>query len=354
KAWEKHGEDFENRERKLFDEEVAEFEELGVALLKEGEEALARPLLLRAWLLDGDREKAARALGLKKLAHSFAVPKTQKAVTGNPGVSGEGESGLLGSVLGVRTTVRSCGSAAAEITGSAEKAVQLARLGHQAQVLTACRFRQTLARPGWVILVVARDEEQWNRFVDGMGVADPQNAIAKRIGSLSGAAPRLFMACRGGSNTLFAHAVAEFVLFFGSDNECPAWLHEAVGVDTSITLLGQPGTPCIAYESSTGLQMKDALSDHRQWARLMLRRAAAGDMAKLPQLVYAQIQAMGPEDVMASWLYYRYLLLEFPDGLGKYLEAVASGDDPEENFADGFDESAQYVMDEFVALFLGE
>ncbi|MEN8150308.1 MAG: hypothetical protein ABFS86_10820, partial [Planctomycetota bacterium] len=42
KAWEKPGDDVENRERKLFDEEVAEFEELGVALLKEGEEALAR------------------------------------------------------------------------------------------------------------------------------------------------------------------------------------------------------------------------------------------------------------------------------------------------------------------------
>ena len=149
-SWDKHGEEFEKRERKLFDEEVTELEKLGVMLAKEGEKQLARPLLLRAFLLDGEREAAARALGLEKLGHSFAIPATQKAVTGNPGIDAEGERGMLGPVVGARTTVRSCGSVTAEISGSAESAAHLARLGHQAQVLASSRFGLEPARPGWV------------------------------------------------------------------------------------------------------------------------------------------------------------------------------------------------------------
>lgn len=361
-AMEKHGKDLTDREAEVLAKETRAFEELGAELIAEGETGLGRALCLRAHLLSPELQKAAEGAGLEKFAHGWVTPEMSKALRDIPEVERLDMRGTLGGALDINTVIRRCGAATAETVGSASAAEELARLGHRATLLVTKRFGIPTRPPGWVQLIVASTQSQFQSFLDRSGAfQEPMLSTLKALGTARAYSPRHFSSsfCGGVGDPLicaelFIHAAAEDVLIFEIGVESPAWLSEAVGVDANLILRGAPGPLCLVYEQSTGLNMKEMLENPADWPRALLRQAILGTLPHLNLLIRAQYQALSPEDVVAAREYYRYLLLTHREGLGAYLKKHGEGLDPEKAFAEAFGISAEAAEAEFVRALTGE
>jgi hypothetical protein len=354
-AMEKHGEELKTREREVLGEEVSAFEVLGLALIAEGEAELGHKLCFRAHLLAPTREGAAEGIGLVPFAKAFVTKEVSAALREIPEVEKVEMQGPLAQALGTRTLIRRCGAAVVETAGRPGAADELAKLCHRAQRLVTCRFGIHSRPIGWITLVVAQGQAQFNSFVDRCGAfQEPWLSACKTVGSARAYFPRHFSASFVGPMgdpvnlaTLFIHTAAEDVLVFQVGGEGPAWLMEAVGIDANLVLRGVPGQACVVFEESSGLNQNDPLSEPLDWPRRVLRQAVLGTLPHLPLLLRAQFQALSPDDLIAGREYYRYLNLTNPKGFGTYLKRLSEEAEPEVAFKDAFGKSAEEVEEEF-------
>jgi len=344
-AGEKWRTDFVSKEGDLVEKECAAFEKLGLALVAEVETSLGHPLLLRACLLLPGREKAAEAVGLANMGKGLARAEVVKSVRAVPSPADAGIPGVIGSVLGIRTVVRRCGSAVAEVPSDKGAADRLARAGHQAQLLTSLNNGLPPLGVGWIDISVANGAEQFRQFLDGTGLPDSEKAACLQIGSSRGFAPRHYVASwrDGGGDAaalapLFVHCAAEDALFWRTGQRCPAWFHEAVGIDACLLICRKPGTPCAVLEESAGLLIKEAFTEPARWGVILARMLARRERPLLPELLRTQLQALGPEDLIAGHALYRYLTITAPESLPLYVTEIAGAGspDPEETFAKVF------------------
>jgi hypothetical protein len=361
-AVERHGSELRRRERDLLREEAAAFEEVGLALLAEGDEELARRLLLRAHLLGPRREGAARGLGLRAFREGFVTPDVLEAMQGVPAPQKSPASAFLGSFLGVKTKVRSCGAVVGETMRDDRAAGELARIGNCAHLLAVKRFSLVPRGMGWITFSVADTQEQYERFLtEGRLFDEPYLSAVKKIGAARAFYPRHFgltWCGLGGDPRLtlpnLVHLAAEDVLLEEAGERAPSWLHEAVGIDACLTLLGRPGPPCVVLEESAGLMMKDAFEEAEGWPAHLLRVAASGDLPRFELLVRSQLQALGPEDLMVSHLLYRYLVLTRRERLPKLLDLARQGREAEVMFREGIGASPTELQDEITDVLCGK
>ncbi len=360
-AMEKHGKELADREETTLTSESKAFEELGLALIAEGEQELGRGLCFRAHLLSPLREKAAEGTGLVRFAHGYVRPDISKALREVPQVEKVEMRGFLGSTLDIRTEIRRCGAAMAETVGNGNAAAELAKLGHRATLLVTKRFGIHTRPLGWIQLIVTNGREQFNSFLDRAGVfQEPRLSNMKRLGTARAYRPRHFVASYVGSMgdptnraPLFIHSAAEDVLTFQTGKQPPAWLAEAVGVDANLILRGRPGPLCVVFEQSSGLNLKERLENPADWPRQLLRQAVLGTLPKLPNLLRAQFQALSPDDVIAAREYYRYLILTHREGFAVYLKQLTGNAEPEDAFQEGFGISVEEAEAEFIRALTG-
>ena len=360
-AMEKYGQELTDRETEVLVAETKAFAELGLELISEGEQELGRALCFRAHLLAPQDEKAAEGAGLVRFAKGFLAPEIAKDLREIPAVEKMEMRGLLGSTLGIRTEIRRCGAATAETVGNGKAAGELARLCHRATLLVTKRFGIHTRPLGWIHLIVTNGQAQFNSFLDRSGVfQEPMLSNLKQLGSARAYNPRHFDASYVGGMgdpinraPLFIHAAAEDVLAFQTGKQVPAWLSEAVGVDANLILVGRPGPLCVVFEESSGLNLKDQLENPDDWPRRLLRQAVLGTLPKLPNLLRAQYQALGVEDVIAAREYYRYLMLTHREGFGIYLKQQAESVEPEVAFKEGFGMSVEDAEAAFIEALTG-
>jgi hypothetical protein len=359
-ARDKHGEELLKREAERTREEAAAFGALGVALHGEGETALARPLLLRAHFLAPADAGVAKALGLVPIHRRFGTADEAEILRASPKPEDASGTGFLAARVGVKTTVMACGAVTAEPVGHAKSLGDLARMGDQAHRLTALRFGTGMRGTGWIILVAASGKQQFDRYIDALGVQDPWRSNMKKLGTSRVFRPRhavaTFIGPMGDPRNrapLFLHTLPENLLLQQAPQRVPAWLHEAVGIDTCFTFIDRPGTLCVAYESSTGLRVKGALDDGSGWPPLLLKRAASGHLPKFEHMVTAQLQALGHEDLMAAHAYYRWLLLNRREKLATYLVTVRTEKDRVKAFTDSFGMKPEELTAALVKVLLG-
>ncbi|MHC4469554.1 MAG: hypothetical protein ACYS99_01195 [Planctomycetota bacterium] len=356
-AVEKYGDQLRQKEATLLAKEVAAFEELGVALEKEGEGDLGRRLLLRVHLLAPSSQRAAESLGLVKIKHGWGTEAEAKNVLVTPSVGDAGPVGFLSRVLGMRTTVRRCGAVLCETAGDKRAAEEMARLGQQVQVLTCSRFGLPVHRGNWYTLVVAGTQQQFAQFVDRCGAfQEPWLSACKKLGTARAYGPRLFAATFGDAylGGLFSHCVGEDALCWVVGQKTPAWLHEAVAMDASLTLIGNPGTVCVTYEESLGLREKDPLRDPEDFGRRLLRSAGLGDLPRFELMMFTQLAAIGREDLIAAHAYYRFLHLTERQGLSDFAVRLKNGEKQEEAVQAAFGRKPEEIGAAFLGLVSGE
>ena len=363
-AVEKYGEELRRRELDLLNEELAAFERLALEIRTEAPD-LARPLLLRVHLLAPARVAAAEALGLTPLPAGtsgnvgFATESVSGAIRNTPPPEDAGMTGMYASTIGARTITRRCLSVVAETAGDRAAADRLAVAAHRAADLTCRRLGFAPRGIGWLDIFTADTQAGFERFIDSLyGPGDQWGAVSKQVGSVRGFQPRHFAGCLsptdpGLSAPMFCHVAAEHVLLIELGEECPAWLHESVGIDACLDLLGVPGTPCVTLEESAGLSLKDDFEKPEVWGSLLLRRAATGDMPHLSGFLRAQLTALGASDLLAGHAYYKYLLRAHGDALRAFLVRLKEGAQPEQAFSDGFGTSPEAVEEEFLSLMMG-
>lgn len=359
-AWKKHGEALGKRESDLNREEATAFEKLGLELIKEGRADLGRPLCLRAHFLDPTSVGAAKGLDLVPFAKAFARPEVAEALRGAPAAGKADIAGVLARWLGTKTTVRQCDSCLAETMGDKAAADAIARVVHQGQVFTSMNFGLPAKGKGWVVACVTGSREQFNRLVDAVGMQEPGASFSKALGNFRIGQPRhclaTFAAETGdpkNSIPLFLHYIGENVVWWEAGQGVPSWLMEAVGLDANLMFVGAPGPTCVTFEESAGITKRDNFEDHGGWSRLLVRRAALGDLPRMELLLRAQIQALGPEDIIASHAYYRWLRLERRSSLANYLRNLAAEQVPETAFENAFGMRPEAMTRKLTALLTG-
>jgi hypothetical protein len=359
-AREKYGDEFAAKEAELIDEEATAFEHVGLALAGEGREDLGRPLLLHAWVLAPKREGAATALGLVRIGESWGTPEERAAWDRVPKPVKTDLRGYISTVLEISTVVRQCGAVIAETIGNEPAADRLASAAQRAHVLTAGRIGTTDRGPGWMWLGVTAGRAQFEALVDRIPMVDRRRETSKKVGNCRMFQPRHFSgawAAEAGDPSarapLFVHMAAEDTVYTTYGGKAPQWLVEVVGVDAVRTVLGVPGPLCVTWERSTGLGMKERLADLAGWSRLLNRRAGAGLLPKFEPRVYSQLQALGPEDVVAAHAYYRLLLLERPEAFAPWLKAAPDAPDPIRCFEEHFGIHPEKLTERLTKLLTG-
>jgi len=356
-AWEEDGEELQEKERELTRAEAAAFAKLGLELVEEGRADLGRPLCLRAHFLDPSREDAAKGIGLVPFAKGFARPEIAEALRKIPQAEEAAVGGLLERTLSTKTVVRQCVSCIAETVGEQTAADEIARTLHQGQVLASMRFGLPPAGKGWVTASVAKGRAQYDALVDRIGFGERGIAISKAIGNFRLFQPRHCLASFVGEVgdprnriPLFLHYVGENVLWWHGGRGVPAWLDEAAGLDVNLTLVGRPGPTCVTWEESGGLTNRERFDEHAHWPPLLVRRAALEDLPRMELLLRAQIQALGPEDILASHAYLRWLRIERGGKLADYLRNLSEEQAPEPAFEGAFGMTAEELTRALAAL----
>jgi len=359
-AREMFGEELAKLELALCREEASAFAELGETLVAEGLEGLGRPLLLRAFFLYPRSPRAAKGLGLVPIREGFVTAADAPVLRATPVAKRKEFRGTLSKTLGIETDVTAAGSALAEGEKGMPALGDLARLADQAQRLTSLRFGLPLQRMGRVKLIVVTGQERFDDFVDALKLNEQWASFAKRIGSLRLFRTRYLLASwtTPGSTArscarVLLHMTAESVLYRHGGVEVPAWLTEAVGHDTCLTLLGRSGRQGYTFEDSAGISKMEALDEPEGWPSLLLKRAATGRICRLEHMVTAKHAGLGREDVITSLAYYRYLLLTKRAGLGKYLVAFKQKRDVAGIFVGAFVTTPEAVTNALRTILLG-